>query len=154
VSASHNTLYTVTENKRFMLCREILVSILWGWYIRNLCGRSAALLRLTQVVWVTFRTNITVRDKQMSRALLVTYCVCFFYVSRDTSVCILKGHVEFRCGFSSTVARLYQIYYQWKVVQVYPSLCFFRDVSPWRITTFLLPIPRVRHVIAVCFENA
>jgi len=78
---------------------------------RNLCGRSAALLMLTQMVWLPF-VQISQFKINECHTLCLAHIDYAFLVSPDISVCILKGHVEFRCGFSSTVARLYLISYQ------------------------------------------
>jgi hypothetical protein len=125
VSASHETSYTVTENKRFIRCREMRVCILWKWHksYKKLRGLSFALLMLTQVVWLPF-VQIPQFEINECHTLCLAHIVWAFFMSPDISVCILKGHVEFGCGFSLTVARLYQISYQWEVVQVYPSLWF------------------------------
>ena len=56
VSASHKMLCTVTDNKGFMRCTEVLVFYCENGthHIQNLRGRSVALLMLTQVVWLPF----------------------------------------------------------------------------------------------------
>jgi len=121
--------------------------------IKEIClGGSATLLILTQVVWLPF-VQISQFEINECHTLCLTYivyafCMChpiYQFVSwKATSIL----DADFRRHLPDCIRFLTNE--KWCTFTL-RSGSVLMDLTIWRITAFLLQIPRARHLIFVCF---